>query len=218
MNIDNPKYVYDQSSNYDLGTNLIKPEDLFRLLKKRHNQRWASYKAHSKEISEGIFYETICLLENLERQLGMVYNRAYPTRDEFLIALEHGDQQRLNQIIKFYEELRVERDLIEYAQPTHTFGKNVKSYIDYLKRYPDSLFWKKGEGWQVETFHHETIFDFFETYLGGVHLGQIEPTALILESAVENQSELEGIGQQQIESKKLKGSLYRSNKKEAINR
>lgn len=204
VNIDNPKYVYDQSSNYDLGTNLIKPEDLFRLLKKRHNQRWASYKAHSKEISEGIFYETICLLENLERQLGMVYNRAYPTRDEFLIALEHGDQQRLNQIIKFYEELRVERDLIEYAQPTHTFGKNVKSYIDYLKRYPDSLFWKKGEGWKVETFHHEAIFDFFETYLGGVHLGQIEPTALILESAVENQSELEGIGQQQIESKKIK--------------
>lgn len=70
--------------SYDSGVNLISNEDLFRLLKKRYDHRRASYKDCGNEISEGIFYETICLLENLERQLGLVYNRAYPTRDEFL--------------------------------------------------------------------------------------------------------------------------------------
>lgn len=197
VHTDRLKHADNQPVSYDSGVNLISNEDLFRLLKKRYDPRSTSYKDHGKEVSEGIFYETICLLENLERQLGLVYNRAYPTRDEFLIALENGDQQRLNQIIKFYEELRVERNLIEYAQPTHTFSKNVESYIDYLKRYPDSPFWKNGEGWQVETFHHETIFDFFETYLGGLHVGQTEPTTLTVESAVENQSELDEISQQQ---------------------
>lgn len=189
VHTDRPKHADNQPVSYDSGVNLISNEDLFRLLKKRYDHRRASYKDCSNDISEGIFYETICLLENLERQLGLVYNRAYPTRDEFLIALEHGDQQRLNQIIKFYEELRVERDLIEYAQPTHTFGKNVKSYIDYLKRYPDSLFWKKGEGWQVETFHHETIFDFFEMYLGGVHAEQTEPVTSTVESGIDEISQ-----------------------------
>lgn len=189
VHADRPTHADNQPVSYDSGVNLISNEDLFRLLKKRYDHRRASYKDCGNEISEGIFYETICLLENLERQLGLVYNRAYPTRDEFLIALEHGDQQRLNQIIKFYEELRVERDLIEYAQPTHTFGKNVKSYIDYLKRYPDSLFWKKGEGWQVETFHHEAIFDFFETYLGGVHVGQTEPVTSTVESGIDEISQ-----------------------------
>lgn len=197
VHTDRPKHADYQPVSYDSGVNLISNEDLFRLLKKRYDHRRASYKDCGNDISEGIFYETICLLENLERQLGLVYNRAYPTRDEFLLALEHGDQQRLNQVIKFYEELRVERDLIEYAQPTHTFGKNVKSYIDYLKRYPDSLFWKKGEGWQVETFHHEAIFDFYETYLSGVHIGQTEPTISTVESVVENQPELDQISQQQ---------------------
>ncbi len=189
VHTDRPTHADNQPVSYDSGVNLISNEDLFRLLKKRYDHRRASYKDCGNEISEGIFYETICLLENLERQLGLVYNRAYPTRDEFLIALEHGDQQRLNQIIKFYEELRVERDLIEYAQPTHTFGNNVKSYIDYLKRYPDSLFWKKGEGWQVETFHHEAIFDFFETYLGGVHVGQTEPVTSTVESGIDEISQ-----------------------------
>ncbi|MGM1005307.1 hypothetical protein, partial [Acinetobacter haemolyticus] len=197
VHTDRPKHADNQPVSYDSGVNLISNEDLFRLLKKRYNHTWVSYKDRGKEISEGIFYETICLLENLERQLGLVYNRANPTRDEFLIALEHGDQQRLNQIIKFYEELRVDSDLIEYAQPTHIFSKNVKSYIEYLKRYPDSLFWKMGDEWQVETFQHEAIFDFFETYLGGLHVGQNEPTTLTVESAVENQSELDEISQQQ---------------------
>jgi len=197
VHTDRPKHADNQPVSYDSGVNLIRNKDLFRLLKKRYNHRWVGYKDRGKEVSEGIFYETICLLENLERQLGLVYDRAYPSRDDFLVAQENGDQQRLNQIIKFYEELRVERDLIEYAQPTHIFSKNVKSYIAYLKKYPDSLFWKKGEGWQVETFQHEAIFDFFETYLGGLHVGQTELTTLTVESAVENQSELDEISQQQ---------------------
>ena len=56
-----------------------------------------------------------------------------------------------------------------------TFSKNVQAYIAYLKRYPDSHFGKRG-GWQVKTFPHEAIFDFFEIYLGRLHVGQIEPT------------------------------------------
>ncbi|MFZ5392835.1 hypothetical protein [Acinetobacter pittii] len=197
VHTDRPKHADNQPVSYDSGVNLISNEDIFRLLKKRHDHRWASYKDCGNEIYEGIFYETICLLENLERQLGLIYNRAYPTRDEFLIALEHGDQQRLNQIIKFYEELRVERGLIKYAQQTHFFSKNVQAYIAYLNRYPDSLFWKKGEGWQIETFHHEAIFNFFETYLGRVHVGQTEPTTSTVEPVVENQSELDEVNQQQ---------------------
>ncbi|MDG3557592.1 hypothetical protein P7L54_16745 [Acinetobacter bereziniae] len=189
MHIDRPTHADNQPVSYDSGVNLISNEDLFRLLKKRYDHRRASYKDRGNDISEGIFYETICLLENLERQLGLVYNRAYPTRDEFLIALEHGDQQRLNQIIKFYEELRAERHLIEYGQSTYFFSKNVQAYITYLKRYPDSPFWKKGERWQVETFHHETIFDFFETYLGGVHVGQTEPVTSTVESGIDEISQ-----------------------------
>ncbi|PHQ04570.1 hypothetical protein [Acinetobacter baumannii] len=197
VHTDRPKHADNQPVSYDSGVNLISNEDIFRLLKKRHDHRWASYKGCGKEIYEGIFYETICLLENLERQLGLVYNRAYPTRDDFLIALEHGDQQRLNQIIKFYEELRVERDLIKYAQQTHFFSKNVQAYIAYLKRYPDSHFWKKGDEWQVKTFPHEAIFDFFEIYLGRLHVEQTEPTTSTMGLVIENPSELDEISEQQ---------------------
>ncbi|WP_162620825.1 hypothetical protein [Acinetobacter sp. WCHA45] len=197
MYTDRPKHAGTYPKSYDSDVYLIRDEDLFRLLKKRYDHKWASYKDRSKKISEGIFFETICLLENLERQLGLVYDRAYPTRDEFFVAQEHGDEQRLNQIIRFYEELRVERDLIDCARPTHFFSKNVKSYIAYLTKYPDSPFWKKGGEWKVETFPHEAIFDFFEKYLGGVHVGQTEPITLIEESAVEKQSELDEISQQQ---------------------
>lgn len=197
MHTDRPKHADNQPVSYDSGVNLISNEDIFRLLKKRHDHRWASYKGCGNEIYEGIFYETICLLENLERQLGLVYNRAYPTRDDFLIALEHGDQQRLNQIIKFYEELRVERDLIKYAQQTHFFSKNVQAYIAYLKRYPDSHFWKKGDEWQVKTFPHEALFDFFEIYLGRLHVGQTEPTTSTMGLVIENPSESDEISQQQ---------------------
>lgn len=196
VHTDRPKHADNQPVSYDSGVNLISNEDIFRLLKKRHDHRWASYKGCGNEIYEGIFYETICLLENLERQLGLVYNRAYPTRDEFLIALEHGDQQRLNQIIKFYEELRVERGLIKYAQQTHFFSKNVQAYIAYLNRYPDSLFWKKGDEWQVKTFPHEAIFDFFEIYLGRLHVGQTEPTTSTMGLVIENPSESDEISQQ----------------------
>lgn len=189
VNTDRSTHADNQPVSYESEVNLISSEDIFRLLKKRYDPRWTCYKYLGKEVSEGIFYETICLLENLERQLDLVYNRAYPTRDEFLIALEHGDQQRLNQIIKFYEELRAERHLIEYGQSTYFFSKNVQAYITYLKRYPDSPFWKKGEGWQVETFHHETIFDFFETYLGGVHVGQTEPVISTVESGIDEISQ-----------------------------
>ncbi|HAV5625159.1 TPA: hypothetical protein PKR15_002361 [Acinetobacter baumannii] len=197
VHTDRPKHADNQPVSYDSGVNLISNEDIFRLLKKRHDHRWASYKGCGNEIYEGIFYETICLLENLERQLGLVYNRAYPTRDDFLIALEHGDQQRLNQIIKFYEELRVERDLIKYAQQTHFFSKNVQAYIAYLKRYPDSHFWKKGDEWQVKTFPHEALFDFFEIYLGRLHVGQTEPTTSTMGLVIENPSESDEISQQQ---------------------
>ncbi|ENW96006.1 hypothetical protein F903_01775 [Acinetobacter sp. NIPH 298] len=197
MHTDRPKHADNQPVSYDSGVNLIRNEDLFRLLKKRYDPRWSSYKDLGKEVSEGIFYETICLLENLERQLGLVYNRAYPTRDEFLVAQKNADQKTLSQVIKFYEELRAERHLIEYGQSTYFFSKNVQAYITYLKRYPDSPFWKKGGEWQIETFPHEAIFDFFETYLGGLHVGQTEPTTLTVESAVENQSELDEINQQQ---------------------
>ncbi len=195
---DRPKHAGTYPKNYDSDVYLIRDEDLFRLLKKRYDHKWASYKDRSKKISEGIFFETICLLENLERQLGLVYDRAYPTRDEFFVAQEHGDEQRLNQIIRFYEELRVERDLIDCARPTHFFSKNVKSYIAYLTKYSDSPFWKKGGEWKVETFPHEAIFDFFEKYLGSVHVGQTEPTTLTVESVVENQSELDEVDKQQI--------------------
>lgn len=198
MHTDRPKHAGTHPKSYDSDVYLIRDEDLFRLLKKRYDHKWASYKDRSKKISEGIFFETICLLENLERQLGLVYDRAYPTRNEFFVAQEHGDEQRLNQIIRFYEELRVERDLIDCARPTHFFSKNVKSYIAYLTRYPDSPFWKKGGEWKVETFPHEAIFDFFEKYLGSVHVGQTEPTTLTVESVVENQSELDEIDKQQI--------------------
>lgn len=189
VHTDRPKHADNQPVSYDSGVNLISNEDLFRLLKKRYNHTWVSYKDRGKEISEGIFYETICLLENLERQLGLVYDRAYPSRDDFLVAQENGDQRRLNQIIKFYEELRVERDLIEYAQPTHIFSKNVKSYIAYLKKYSDSPFWKMGDEWQVKTFPHEAIFDFFETYLGGVHVGQTQPVTSTVESGTDEISQ-----------------------------
>ncbi|MCH7387435.1 hypothetical protein MMO39_09010 [Acinetobacter modestus] len=181
MHTDRPKHADNHPKSYDSGVELIRDEDIFLLLKKRYNHRWANFKDCGKEVSEGIFYETICLLENLERQLGLVYDRAYLTRDDFLVAQKNGDQKTINQIIKFYEELRVERDLIDRVLPTHSFSKNVQAYITYLKRYPDSPFWKKESGWCIGAFPHESVFTFFEKYLGDVHTGQFEESTLATE-------------------------------------
>lgn len=175
VHTDRPKYADNQPVSYDSGVNLISNEDLFRLLKKRYDHnRWATYKDRDNEIYEGIFYETICLLENLERQLGLVYDRACPSQDEFLVAQKNGDQKTINQIIKFYEELRVERDLIDRVLTTHSLSKNVQAYITYLKRNPDSPFWKNGSEWCVGVFPHKSVFTFFEKYLGDLQTGRFE--------------------------------------------
>lgn len=174
VHTDRPKHADNQPVSYDSGVNLISNEDIFRLLKKRHDHRWASYKGCSNEIYDGIFYETICLLENLERQLGLVYDRACPSQDEFLVAQKNGDQKTINQIIKFYEELRVERDLIDRVLTTHSLSKNVQAYITYLKRNPDSPFWKNGSEWCIGVFPHKSVFTFFEKYLCDLQTGRFE--------------------------------------------
>lgn len=46
-----------------------------------------------------------------------------------------------------------------------------------------------GDEWQVKTFPHEAIFDFFEMYLGGVHVGQTQPVTSTVESGIDEISQ-----------------------------
>ncbi|MFW2037318.1 hypothetical protein ACG92Y_02100 [Acinetobacter ursingii] len=148
-----------------ISKNMIQDEDLFKLLKKRYNEKLEIFRKNNKKVIEGIFHETICMIENLECKLSLIYENAYPTREQFLLAQQSSDQIVLARIVKFYGSMRVDRELLDYALFTHILSNNVTFYTQYISSLGnDSLFWNNGEEWDIETFPAHDIFTFIENF------------------------------------------------------
>lgn len=155
------EFSYDKALKKPNRT-LIENNDLFRLLKKRHHQKLSASKNND---IRGVFYETICMLEILEQRLTMLYERTYPTRENFMSAKESGDKETLTEIIKFYWLMCVEREIYNTVSRGYFFSQRVGVYFKYMESHPNAPFWKSASEWVIEDFPYKKVFDFIENYI-----------------------------------------------------
>lgn len=146
-----------------LGENVIKDEDLFKLLKKTYNIKYDYVKANFESVRGGIFNETISMIENLEQKLLLIHKKAYPTKEEFLLAKQNNDRIALDKILKFYWSMRVDLQLLLCGLGTHQFSQNIRVYIRSLQnsKYGRPLL-IEGNEWNIDTFPADDIFKFID--------------------------------------------------------
>ncbi|ENV78835.1 MULTISPECIES: hypothetical protein [Acinetobacter] len=146
-----------------LGENVIKDEDLFKLLKKIYNNKYDYVKANVDYVRGGIFNETISVIVNLEQKLLSIHKKAYPTKEEFLLAKQNNDQRTLDKILKFYWSMRVDLELLRCGLGTHQFSQNIRVYILSLQKskYGRPLLIEADE-WNIDTFPADDIFKFID--------------------------------------------------------
>ena len=144
----------------------VEDEELFKFLKKiRYDQKLTAWKPRlGKKIQNGVFFETILLLENLQCSLKEVLNKATPTQDEYQQAVKNNDQHEIQSIIQFFERLRVDFDLVNYACD-HIFSSLVRSFLIFLSSHLDSPFNTVGDAWTQVTFPASDVFKSIEQYL-----------------------------------------------------
>lgn len=144
----------------------VEDEELFKFLKKiRYDQKLTAWKPRlGKKLQNGVFFETILLLENLQCSLKEVLNKATPTQDEYQQAVKNNDQHEIQSIIQFFERLRVDFDLVDYACD-HIFSSLVRSFLIFLRSHPHSPFNTVGDAWTQATFPASDVFESIEQYL-----------------------------------------------------
>ena len=146
-----------------LGENVIKDEDLFKLLKKIYNIKYDYVKANVDYVQAGIFNETISMILNLEQKLLLIHKNTYPTKEEFLLAKQNNDQSTLYKILKFYWSMRVDRELLRCGLGTHQFSQNIRVYIRSLQNSKHaSPLLIEGDEWNIDTFPADDIFKFID--------------------------------------------------------
>ncbi|GEM_PF-1396867 len=146
-----------------LGENVIKDEDLFKLLKKIYNIKYDYVKANVEYVQAGIFNETISMILNLEQKLLLIHKNTYPTKEEFLLAKQNNDQNTLYKILKFYWSMRVDLELLCCGLGTHQFSQNIRLYIRFLQnsKHARPLLIEADE-WNIDTFPADDIFKFID--------------------------------------------------------
>ncbi len=146
-----------------LGENVIKDEDLFKLLKKIYNVKYDYVKANVEYVQAGIFNETISMILNLEQKLLLIHKNTYPTKEEFLLAKQNNDQNTLYKILKFYWSMRVNSELLRCGLGTHQFSQNIRVYIRSLEnsKHASPLLFE-GDEWNIDTFPADDIFKFID--------------------------------------------------------
>ncbi|MHA3049961.1 hypothetical protein [Acinetobacter sp. ANC 4639] len=140
---------------------LMEDEDLFKVLKKRYHVKLSSVGVNQKIIT-GVFYETICMLENLENTLKKIHSGAYPTREEFS---NPKSEQRQKEIIGFYQSLCVDKKILKYAQGIYSFSKDIQAFIKYLRKNENPFLKADGKAWAQNNFPANFVFDFVEKYV-----------------------------------------------------
>ncbi len=91
----------------------VEDEELFKFLKKiRYDQKLTAWKPRlGKKLQNGVFFETILLLENLQCSLKEVLNKATPTQDEYQQVVKNNDQHEIQSIIQFFLHRQVHLSL-----------------------------------------------------------------------------------------------------------
>ncbi|MFG0750490.1 hypothetical protein [Acinetobacter ursingii] len=157
---------------------LITEKDLFKVLKKRYHQ---NFKAGSslKKILNGVFYETICMLENLEIGLTKIDSGNYPTRDDYTTAKNSKETGTALDIVNFYWGLTIDKELLEHATADYHFSKQVTYFRNFLGRYQKENqtkntmpFWRPEERWNISNFPEQEVFDIIEQYVVFVETDQ----------------------------------------------
>ncbi|MDU4395316.1 MAG: hypothetical protein E7I55_15350 [Acinetobacter ursingii] len=156
--------------NAQSSCQLITEEDLFKILKKKYHVKFSTLEKDTK-IRSGVFYETICMLEDVEKGLKKIRDRAYPTRDDFLLARSHENKTLMQNIVNFYWSLTIDKKLLEFVRGGYHFSKNFSHFINYIylykKKYPEERmpFWKSDDRWNIFSFPEQEVFDFLEQYV-----------------------------------------------------
>ena len=193
---------------------LITEEDLFKVLKKRYHQKFKA-RLGVEKIRNGVFYETICMLENLEITLTAIHSGNYPTSDEY-IAAKNDDEKK--KIINFYWSLTIDKELLEYAVPDYHFSKQVTCFSKFLIFYQrknqtkDTMpFWRSEERWDISNFPEQQVFDIIEQYVALVESDKITPVL-----ANEKQEESEETLSQTAEDESTEANPLSADKQPAV--
>lgn len=157
---------------------LITEKDLFKVLKKRYHQNFKAGLS-LKKIRYGVFYETICMLENLEIGLTKIDSGNYPTRDEYTTAKNSKETDTALDIVNFYWNLTIDKKLLEHAAADYHFSKQVICFRKFLSLYQrknqtkDTMpFWRPEERWNISNFPEQEVFDIIEQYVVFVETDQ----------------------------------------------
>lgn len=153
----------------------VEDEELFKFLKKiKYDQKLSAWKPRlGKKLQNGVFFETILLLENLQYSLKDVLNKTTPTQDEYQQAVKNNDQLEIQSIIQFFERLRVDFGLVDYACD-HIFSSLVRSFLIFLGSHPHSPFNTVGDAWTQVTFPVSDVFESIEQYLPFLQMISVE--------------------------------------------
>ena len=115
--------------------------------------------------TRGIFYETVLLLESLEKNLTALFHGEAPTKEEYQAAMRADNQGALERIIDFFQQLRIDQDLLGFYAADYSFSRLVSSFRAFLESYGKAPpFIATNPKWTLKDFPEQEVFECIERY------------------------------------------------------
>lgn len=138
--------------------------DIFRVLKLVYATHLKACLDLGINIQSGVFFETILQQEKVEEVLEQIASGVAPTREEYLEFVKSGDRKKIEEVISFYQNLRVNKQLFMLANKNYLFSFLAWEFYNLL-RGKGLSFLITGESavWSNTTnFPEQEFFDFVE--------------------------------------------------------
>ncbi|MBJ9907156.1 hypothetical protein [Acinetobacter bereziniae] len=140
---------------------VVSNTDVFSYLKRcLYNESIDTLRRGGKEIRSGVFYETVRMIEKIEDGLTKIEENIISNR----IAYEDSDDDTKEEIIRFLNLLRLDKELIQYAEKAHTiFSIQVSLFCRIVdEEFP--VFYVDGDHWTLSNIPLQQIFDCIAKY------------------------------------------------------
>lgn len=134
---------------------IVSPQDVFSYLKTcLYTESIVEVRRAGKEIRSGIFYETVRMIEKLEEGLAKIEDNIISNQ----IAYEDSDDDAKEEIIRFLNQLRLDEELILYAENANArFSIQVSLFFRIVaEEFP--VFYIDGDDWTKYDLPLEQIF------------------------------------------------------------
>lgn len=140
---------------------VVSNTDVFSYLKRcLYNESIDTLRRGGKEIRSGVFYETVHMIEKIEHGLTKIEENIISNR----IAYEDSDDDTKEEIIHFLNQLRLDKELIQYAEKANTtFSIQVSLFCRIVdEEFP--VFYVGGDHWTLTNIPLQQVFDCIAKY------------------------------------------------------